>query len=310
MHMNYRAFGLTLLLASPLAWSEIVLTLKESFVVKYKDRATIEATCTVDKTKGQANSPAKDGDMHIAVRCPTEIALPLVAEIMNAATEPEVLSLTVDDEQSQRKVLIKGAWRIWNEHSGDNAFVQGRPVVRALNTNPDHVFEIHPVTSYDDHDVKATLHPIEGYQEKDPETAFANYENKRSTIKYNKQKKLISITSTGLGYNYVKFQMQLNEKPFKISDGYFAMAQVRDWDGHLLHRKRRMVFVDGTPPSDAVKDLAAGDCLRVLGVPRLNLALVNYRVGQAKQGNTAPLTWNLPYEMIVVGIYDSECEVD
>lgn len=158
--------------------------------------------------------------------------------------------------------------------------------------------------------MRATLHPIEGYKEKDPEAAFASYENKRSSIKYDKTRKLISITSSGLGYNYVKFQMQLNENPFKITDGYFVMAQVRDWDGHLLHRKRRMVFVDGTPPSEAVKELSAGDCLRVLGMPRLNLALVNYRVGQAKKGNVAPLTWNLPYEMIVVGIYDSSCEVD
>lgn len=310
MCINRRAFVLVLLLVSPLSWSEIVLTLKESFVVKYKDRATIESTCTVDKTKGKANSPAKDGDMHIAVRCPAEIGLPLVAEIMNAAEVPDVLAQTVDDEQSQRKVQLKGAWRIWNEHSGDNEFIQGKPVVKASNTNPDHVFEIHPVTFYDDHDLRATLHPIAGYKEKDPEAAFSSYENKRSSIKYDKTRKLISITSSGLGYNYVKFQMQLNEKPFKITDGYFAMAQVRDWDGHLLHRKRRMVFVDGTPPSDTVKELGAGDCVRVLGMPRLNLALVNYRVGQAKKGNVAPLTWNLPYEMIVVGIYDSSCEVD
>ena len=52
MCINSRAFVLALLLVSPLSWSEIVLTLKESFVVKYKDRATIESTCTVDKTKG------------------------------------------------------------------------------------------------------------------------------------------------------------------------------------------------------------------------------------------------------------------
>ena len=104
MRLNCRAFGLTLLLVSPLSWSEIALTLKESFVVKYKDRATIESTCTVDKTKGKANSPAKDGDMHIAVRCPAEIGLPLVAEIMNAAEVLDVLSQTVDDEQTQRKV--------------------------------------------------------------------------------------------------------------------------------------------------------------------------------------------------------------
>lgn len=85
---------------------------------------------------------------------------------------------------------------------------------------------------------------------------------------------------------------------------------VRDWEGHLLHRKRRMVFVEGTPPAEAVKDLQTGDCLWVLGIPRLNLALLNYRVNQAREDNRAPLSWNLPYEIIVVGVYDSQCEAD
>lgn len=303
--------ALFLICATPHAGhAEISLTLKQSFITKYKDRATIEAQCTVDKTKGKANPASKDGDMHIAVRCPDEIKLPLVAEIMNAKAFPETVAQTIEDERSQTKVRIAGAWRIWNEHSGDESFVQGRPVTRAVNTNPDHVFEIHPVSFYGDMDLRASFHPIEGYKTKDTEQAFSNYENKRSSISYNHRYKTVTITSNGLGYNYVDFQMELNERPLKISDGFFAMARVRDWEGHLLHRKRRMVFVEGTPPADAVKNLDAGDCLRVLGMPRLNLALVNYRVNQARKGNKRPLAWNLPYELIIVGVYDSECEVD
>lgn len=300
--------GLTAFVSA--AHAEISLTLKQSFVTKYKDRATIEAECTVDKSKGKANPASKDGDMHIAVRCPGEIKLPLVSEIMNAKEFPVVLAQTVQDEQSQDKVRIAGAWRIWNEHSGDETFVQGRSVARAPNSNPDHVFEIHPVTFYGDTDVRASFHPIAGYKTKDAEQAFSNYENKRSTITYSTRSKNVTVTSSGLGYNYVDFQMELNERPFKISDGYFAMARVRDWEGHLIHRKRRMVFVEGTPPAETVKSLGAGDCLRVLGIPRLNLALVNYRVNEARKGNKAPLAWNLPYEIIVVGVYDSQCEVD
>lgn len=301
---------LALAMYVPVVHAEISLTLKQSFITKYKDRATIEADCTVDKTKGKANPASKDGDMHIAVRCPGEIKLPLVAEIMNAKEFPDTIAQTVQDEQSQDKVHIAGAWRIWNEHSGDETFVQGRTVARAPDTNPDHVFEIHPVTLYGDVDVRTSFHPIAGYKTKDAEQAFSNYENKRSTITYSTSNNTVTINSSGLGYNYVDFQMELNELPFKISDGYFAMAQVRDWEGYLIHRKRRMVFVEGTPPAEAVKDLGAGDCLRVLGIPRLNLALVNYRVKEARKGNKAPLTWNLPYEIIVVGVYDSQCEVD
>lgn len=74
-------------------------------------------------------------------------------------------------------------------------------------------------------------------------------------------------------------------------------------------RKKRMVFVRDTPPEQAVRDKKEGDCLRVLGIPRLDLALVSWRARNAK-ANPDALTWNLPYEIIVVGVYDSECQVD
>ncbi len=70
-----------------------------------------------------------------------------------------------------------------------------------------------------------------------------------------------------------------------------------------------MVSVKDTPPYDAVKGKNAGDCLRVLGMPRIDLALVSWRAQNAK---TRPdvLSWNLPYEMIVVGVYNEPCERD
>lgn len=51
------------------AYAEIQLTLKNSFIEKYKNRTSINDDCVFDHTKGKANSPSKDGDMHIAVRC-------------------------------------------------------------------------------------------------------------------------------------------------------------------------------------------------------------------------------------------------
>ena len=43
--------------------------------------------------------------------------------------------------------------------------------------------------------------------------------------------------------------------------------------------------------------------MHVLGIPRIDLALVSYRTRVA---DTRPevLEWNLPYELIVVGVYD------
>ncbi len=119
-----------------------------------------------------------------------------------------------------------------------------------------------------------------------------------------------TITSSGVGYNYVKFQMELNERPVELDDGRFAFAKVRDWEGRLLLRKKRMVFVRGTPPEMAVQNAKEGDCFRVLGIPRMDLALVSWRTKEAAKGRTEVLTWNLPYEIIVVGLYEGQCETD
>ncbi len=289
------------------ASAEIQLTLKNTFIEKYKNRTTIEAECVVDHSKGKPNPASKDGDMHVAVRCPKEIGLALVAEIMNAKGHQDAIDLSKTAEGDGSKVAIKGAWRIWNEHGGDQSFTQGKAVAKAENTNPDHVFEIHPVTEFGQHDVRASFKPIDGYDPKKAEDAFNRYENTRSKIVPGKA--TTKIVSPGIGYNYVEFQMQLMEKPFRVADGSFAYAKVRDWDGELVLRKKRMVFVKDTPPEVAVRDKVAGNCLRVLGIPRLDLALVSWRARNAKT-NPDALTWNLPYEIIVVGVYDSPCATD
>jgi hypothetical protein len=290
------------------AYAEVSLTLNNSFIEKYKNRTSIEADCVVDHSKGKPNSPAKDGDMHIAVRCPQEIRLPLVAELMNAKDHLDVVDASVNAERTSQIVRITGAWRIWNEHSGDESFVQGRKVEKAKNTNPDHVFEIHPITSFDGINVLQSFKPIPGYKPKDADRAFPIYENVRSRIFVGKL--TTRVVSSGVGYNYVQFQMELNEPPFKVADGSFAFARVRDWDGHLLVRKKRMVFVRDTPPEILVRNAKEDDCFRVLGMPRLDLALVSWRTQAAAKGRTEVLSWNLPYEIIVVGIYDSKCELD
>jgi len=300
-------FGLAF--AAVTAQAEVKLTLKNSFIFKYKNRATIEANCVVDESKGKANAPSKDGDMHVAVRCSDEIALPLVAELMNAKDHQDVIAATVAAKESGDAVQIAGAWRIWNEHGGDNTvFVQGKPVGKATTTNPDHVFEIHPITRFGDSPVLESFKTIDGYAPKEPDAAFTAYENTRASIK--RGTSTTTITSNGVGYNYVKFQMELAERPFSVQDGSFAFAKVRDWEGELLLRKKRMVFVKDTPPEIAVRDARQGDCFRVLGIPRLDLALVSWRTQQAAAGRTEVLGWNLPYEIIVVGLYDSACERD
>jgi len=42
----------------------------------------------------------------------------------------------------------------------------------------------------------------------------------------------------------------------------------------------------------------------VVGIPRINLALVAWRAAHAQE-RPEVLSWNLPYEIIVVGVFDN-----
>lgn len=294
-------------LGCSLAYAEVSLTLKNSFIERFKNRATIESDFVVDHSKGKPNPAANDGDMHVAGRS-SEIALPAVAEIMNAKSHLDAVTAANNAVGTNQPIKVNGAWRIWNEHGGDDTrFVQGQPVAPATTSNPDHVFEIHPISSIDGISTTESFRPIPGYKPKKADDAFGRYENVRSRIVAGKGK--TTITSPGVGYNYVDFQMELLERPFTVVDGAFAFASVRAWDGDLILRKKRMVFVKDTPPEVAVRSKGPGDCLRVLGIPRIDLALVSWRAKNAKS-RPEVLQWNLPYEIIVVGIYDEACETD
>jgi hypothetical protein len=299
-----------LALASSIAHAEITITLKNSFIERYQNRATIETTYTVDKAHPKPNAPSKDGDMHIAGRAP-EIGLASVAEIMNAASTPKAVKLIKSAESSGNPVRITGAWRLWNEHAGSAAHSQLEEPEPATSTNPDHAFEIHPVTSVGNESTAGTLRPIAGFKPKEASDAFTRYENVRSRLI--PEGDTTTIITSSVGYNYVNFQMQLSETPRDVEDGKMAFAQVRDYQGELVVRSRRMVFVKDSPPEKLVRNLKPGSCRRVLGIPRIDLALVAWRVAnyhEPKWVKMDVLNWNLPYEIIVVGVYPGKCAVD
>ena len=106
------------------------------------------------------------------------------------------------------------------------------------------------------------------------------------------------------GFNYVKFDLGLNEDPNPLGsgDGTVLMATVSTLDGDLLARRRRMIFLKGTPPEKAVLKLKKGAHMTVLGIPRIDLALVKFRAEHATD-RPEVLDWNLPYEMVIVGVF-------
>ena len=307
------AFMLGLLVISTAARADLTIVLKNDFIERFKNRAMITVPFTVDKPSKV--HPAKDdGDIHIAGRAP-EVGLPLVAEIMNASAESAALQAVKTAKTSGAPVEVTGAWRLWCEHGGMEDQVQGAPVDVPEDSNPPHVFEIHPVTDFDGHSVAKALHPIQGYDPKDAHDAFVKYEGTRSAITSTGD--TTSIRTVMAGFNYVEFIMELNEDPTHETDehdGRSVFASVFDTDCELLLHKRRMVFLKDTPPERKVKTLKRGDQLHVLGMPRIDLALVSWRTTCAKDDDCRTkhpdvLNWSLPYEILIVGVYGpSSCE--
>ncbi|MFL6260860.1 MAG: hypothetical protein ACJ76Y_14215 [Thermoanaerobaculia bacterium] len=286
------------------AYADIEITLKNSFIEKFKNRVTIDASFTVDKAHKRPNPASKDGDLHAAGRAP-EIGLPAVAEVMNARFEQPALDLIHQSEQTAQPVQLRGVWRLWCEHGGDISFKQGDALQPFTTTNPDHVFEVHPLLKVGGQDLADSLEPIDGFTYKDAEQAFRFYENLKSHITPGAS--TTTITTTMAGFNYVEFAIQLNEDPtHAVDDGLTVKAAVLNLDGELLVRERRMVFAAGTQPFERVKALRKGDTLHVVGVPRIDLALVSFRASHAQRPGI--LDWSLPYEMVIVAAFEDTPE--
>jgi hypothetical protein len=293
-------FGAWALLLPAVAFADITITLDNSFIEKYKDRATIAANFTVAHAHPKPNPAAKDGDLHAAGTAP-EIGLSTVAEIMNAKLSPKAVAALHGSESSGDPVAVEGVWRLWCEHGGDSEQVQGQdPPPPIDNTNPPHVFEIHPLTAVDDQRLASDFKPITGFKYKDADQAFLAYEKLASQITPGASQ--TTIRTTMGGYNYVEFVLELNEDPtHQLDDGLTVFASILNQAGELLVRNRRMVFVKDTAPFAKVGTLKKGDQLHVVGVPRISLSLLNWRIQNAT-ARPEVLNWTLPYEIVVVAV--------
>ncbi len=258
------------------AIAEIEIVLQNGFIEAYKNRATIDVNFVVDKAHARPNAPSKDGDLHIAGRA-EEVKLPMVAEIMNAKDETEAVDQIHELEGTSSTVPLTGFWRIWCEHGGSSRQVQGESLEPFQTTNPDHVFEIHPVTNLNHQSLLGTLREIEGFDTKDAEQSFTKYED--ITCEIVPKTNSTVIRTRMAGFNYVEFTMRLSPEGAKeVDDGRFAFAEVCDLEGELLVRKRRMVFVKDSEPEIKTRNLPEGTLVHVLGIPRINLALVDWRL--------------------------------
>ncbi len=278
----------------------VEIEIDKSFIEHYKNRVGIDTTFIVDSAMAAPLPPALDGDLHFAGRAP-QVALPVVAEITNAADETAAMDVVHGAKGTGKPLKVSGVWRIWPEHAGRAEEEQGQPLPAMDTENPDHVFEVHPVTAIDGLELLDSFRPVRGFKPGAAGRTFGIYEKVACTLRV-KPKTVSIATETGV-YNDVEFVMKLAEEPqLVVSDGRFVIASALDLDGKLLVGRLRIVFARGTPPERAVRLLKAGDRLHVYGVPRLDFAETSRRVKEYRT-DPALLTRTLPYEIIVIGVY-------
>ena len=299
-----RIFVLSALLAAALAQG-ITVSLRNSFVDEFRRRTTISGSFIVHAAHETPNTIAKDGDMHIAGECDS-VGLPMVAEIMNARNYAEsggCLELVHQLEADGEATTIEGVWRLWFEHPGSQNQTQfGNNPLHGPDTNPDHVFEIHPVTKFGPHSLLDSFARIkEGNQEfayKKVEDAIDQWKNKSFTVQPAGTR--TKITSKTASFNYVKMRVaKLPDSTFEVEDGTFMYASVYGMSSNKrLKRKARLVLVEGTDPQEALRDADVGQKVTVIAMPRVSLSLVAWR-----RDNPEGRNWTLPYELVIVAVF-------
>ena len=308
-------FALFLLFGALTSNSQITITLRKSFIDSFKNRVTTIADYEIYFAHPHPNQPKNDADLHFS-GFDKKIGLPIVAEIMNAKEFGDAVDEVHNFEgkgKPQNKVKLTGVWRLWCEHPGGiDEFVQGKFTQKVVNetienTNPPHVFEIHPIIKINSIDVSGSIHKINGYTYKTAEDAFDRYSNLKCKLK--NKPKTISIETNTIGFNYVDFWVQLKDTSmFMVPDGLFAFCSVFDSDFNpeegdeekLVHHKVRVAFIKGTDVYEKVKGMHKGDFLHLSGIPRINLNLIFWRAANAKK-RPEVLEWNLPFELVAVG---------
>ena len=315
MKILVKALHFSVLAAIVPVLSAQTLNLSSNFVNQVKNRATVSIQFELDAHLNKPHPVARsgdDGDVHMAGRAP-EVQLPMVVEIMNAGEKDQSASLKLmNGTPAKQSIAVTGAWRIWFEHPSQGEQTQGDSVEVPANSNPNHVFEIHPVTVFGGNDIAdSSLVPIEdpnngnSYAAYSATEAFGRYEKLEATVEVSDTS--VSITSKEVGYNYTKFELEPAGKVQQTADGCFVLANVYDLsddESPVTAAPRRMVFVANTEPAKALLSLPPGGRMQVLGIPRVNLA----EVAAVRPGEAVDLP--LPYEMIVVAVFpDQESKV-
>lgn len=304
-----------LLLSVAHCYSQSSITLRKSFIDSFMYRATIDCNYDVWYTHHVAKAAKDDGDIHFS-GYDKRIGMPTVAEILNAKEQRAAIDTIIAHEgrgkANNRLLEMTGVWRLWPEHMGSGAnFVQGMKLSKAKiqegKTNPDHVFEIHPMTSIAGIDLLGSLKNIEGYTPKNWRLVYGKISQKAFTI--SSTEKNITFKTTQIGYNYIDLWIRIDSLP-EMEDGAYAYCRTfdsdfdpdnDDIDAKTVTQKTRIILVKDSEAYTEAMDKGVGGFMHILGTPRINLSILSWRVSVS---DTRPevLTWRFPFEIIADGL--------
>ncbi len=284
------------------------LTLKDDFIESYYNKATITANFVIDHTHHHAkdigSSASDDGDIHAAARSGS-VGLASVIEIMNARLTQNATDIFIQQEGktgANDSIAVSGVWRVWFEHPGKKGahHKQGNKVYKAKNTNPDHVFEVHPITKVGSIDVRHTFIPIkDGNKEfgyKKANTAFEKLN--KAVFKVSKPNAATTtLHSSMVGYNYILFSALITSEVEELSDGHAVVADLYHGNSKVAS-DIRLVFVAGTPPDVIFNQTLPTQKIKLVGIPRVSLDVVREIV----EYEELPYTTTLPYEVVIVSL--------
>jgi len=279
------------------AAGEVTLELKREFIDAYKDRAGIETCMTVDNADNRPAKARAGGALRFVGRS-DNVELAIVGIMPNAADAPDAVA-ELNQKHHGDCVSLIGAWRLWCDRGGSHTFRQGAKLRRLRNLNSPHAFEIHPVQQVGVHDVADTWRAVDGYRMSDARVAFDAYSDTPCLIQPGREDTVV-LKSFGIPYDYSAFIIEVLEDRLQVMpDGVALYASILDLQGRLINRERRLVFLSGTKAELEARDASAGQRYRVIGIPRISLKLIEWRIEHATDPRE-PLKWNLPYEIIAV----------
>ncbi len=303
----------------------VEITFDRTFIEKNKNRATIrvpdlEVIDTHEKAKridSTGENSGLDGDIHCSAWSDT-VGFAIVAEISNARLAQNGVDALVDAENGP-PISATGVWRVWPEHARQEPFIQGSPERPTLadKTNPDHIFELHPLTEIGNIDLGQTFTRIKDqrtgteFAYKDAEQAFDAINDHEFSIR--SERNTVTVQTKAIGYNYIRFRVRLHEKPsHRLDDGGLSFfgsifktgrRSVDDYEVPLVG-KTRFILVPGTEPMRILEAMEAGTVADVIAIPRLNFALLSWRV-KHERDDPEVLRRTIPYELVILAVLNA-----